>query len=207
MEIIYPDNFLRYYNDDDEIDDVGEFELTNSFDDFVLVDESDTYDQPTTYRGLKELSKQMGTSIGNAVHYIPDAIETTGKTILNAPPINYVTRILPFPPGHGGGGFNPNQPPMPGGNNSSPMGPPPSYIPSQNDKNVKFLGGPNTKSVSPPSIRPCLFRFTYIWQTNGRSYWAYLIRIDRRSVSGWRWMGWRWVYFGLDLNRIESFVC
>lgn len=90
--------------------------------------------------------------------------------------------------------------------NQPPTGLPPSFIPSKSQANQQF-GGPTTKAVDPGSIRPCLFRFVYIWQTNGRSYWAYLTFAGRKSVAGFRWMGFRWVYFGLDLNRIESFFC
>lgn len=104
----------------------------------------------------------------------------------------------PPPPGGGGGAGNSSHP---------PTSPPPPYMPSQNDKGVKSFGGPSSKFVDSGSIRPCLFRFVYIWQTNGRSYWAYLVYIGPRSVAGWRWMGWRWVYFGLNLNKINSFYC
>lgn len=112
--------------------------------------------------------------------------------------------------------FRPPVPSAPSPKNpSGTIGPPPSYIPSKNDKKVQFMtpqtstlsGGAAPKSVSPGSIKFCLFKFTYIWQTNGRSYWAYLLRVDRQSISGFRWAGWRWVYFGVDLRRIEAFVC
>lgn len=42
---------------------------------------------------------------------------------------------------------------------------------------------------------------------NGRSYWTFLLNVDRYSVSGFRWLGRNWVYFGLDLRRIDSFIC
>jgi hypothetical protein len=116
----------------------------------------------------------------------------------------------------------PTPPPAPV--NTPPMAPPPSFNPSKNDPKAKVLagsqysegpqafGGPqgpggNTKAVSPVSIRPCLFKYTYIWQNNGRSYWAYLTSVDRYSVSGWRWMFYRWVYFGIDIRRIDTFIC
>lgn len=116
-----------------------------------------------------------------------------------------------FPPGNfpnqgnypgGGGGFTP-----PG----MPQSPPPNYIPSKKDNGVqnfnKSSGGPETLAVSQNSIKFCLFKFTYIWEVNGRSYWTFLFNVDRRSISGFRWLGRNWVYFGLDLRRIDSFVC
>jgi hypothetical protein len=120
-----------------------------------------------------------------------------------------------FPPGfnYPGGGFNPPGFNSPGGNTQSgmPKSPPPNYIPNKNASGVQSLNqsntGPSTKAVSQNSIRFCLYKYTYIWEVNGRSYWAFLLNVDRVSVSGFRWLGRRWVYFGVDLRRIDSFVC
>lgn len=125
---------------------------------------------------------------------------------------------IPFFPGN-----IPPPPPTPGppgnfgGPQGVPQGGPPNYIPSKDDKGVQKLygseksndgkGGISTKAVSPGSISFCLYKFTYIWESRGRSYWAYLLNVDRRSVSGFRWMGRTWAYFGIDLRRIDSFVC
>ncbi|WP_243108570.1 hypothetical protein [Clostridium rectalis] len=95
----------------------------------------------------------------------------------------------PMPPGGGGGGRPPGRP---------PSGRPPSYIPNKS---------PGIKAVNPGSLRPCLYRFVYIWPRNGRGFWAWIVFVGRNSVSGWRWTGRRWIYFGMDLRRIESFVC
>ncbi|MGL4772256.1 MAG: DUF3824 domain-containing protein [Clostridium sp.] len=91
------------------------------------------------------------------------------------------------------------------------MGPPPNYIPSKKDKNVQTLtfspNSPNTKFISSNAISFCLYQYTYIWETNGRSYWTYIFNVDRFSVSGLRWIGYYWVYFGVDIRSIDSFVC
>ncbi|MDU5111691.1 MAG: hypothetical protein E6248_14710 [Clostridium sp.] len=109
---------------------------------------------------------------------------------------------FPNPPGQ-----SPN---VPGGSNLN-IGPPPNFTPTKNSPGVKSLnqgtGGPQTKAVSPGSISFCLFKFTYIWERRGRNYWAYLLNVDRRSVSGLRWFRNTWVFFGLDLRQIDSFVC
>lgn len=119
-----------------------------------------------------------------------------------------------FNPNPSGGGFNPNQPNNGFNPNQKPnmqLGAPPNYTPSKKDKGVQSFGssqgGPQTKSVSPNSIRFCLFQFTYIWEVNGRSYWCYIIQVDNRTVTGFRWFGRSWAYFGIDLRRIDSFVC
>lgn len=103
-----------------------------------------------------------------------------------------------------GGVFNP-----PG----MPKSPPPNYTPRKNDSGVQKMsfggggGGFQPYAVSANSIRFCLYKYTYIWEVSGRSYWAFLLNVSRRTVSGFRWFRRSWVYFGVDLRRIDSFVC
>lgn len=102
-----------------------------------------------------------------------------------------------------GGVFNP-----PG----MPKSPPPNYIPRKTDAGVQKMAisegaGIQPYAVSAGSIRFCLYKFTYIWEVSGRNYWAFLLNISRRTVSGFRWFRGTWVYFGVDLRRIDSFVC
>lgn len=109
---------------------------------------------------------------------------------------------------HGPPDWGPNPslpPPMPGtpSNPNGVPGPPPSFTPSP----AQPAEGPISFKVSPGSIRPCKYQYVYIWQTNGRSYWAWLTRIDRSTASGYRWNGYRWVFFGVDLEDISSFEC
>ncbi|WP_281889742.1 hypothetical protein [Paenibacillus sp. YYML68] len=113
----------------------------------------------------------------------------------------------PFPgqPGQPGqpGGF----PPPPGGvpqgqQPGAPQSPPPQFIPQ---KSAQLY------AVDPGGIRRCLYRYVYIWQDNGEQYWAYVTYVGRRSLSGYRWYGFGplgyWIYFGLDLRRVEQFFC
>ncbi len=105
-------------------------------------------------------------------------------------------------PGIGGGavpGFGGGAVPGFGG---APQGPRlPKYQRSRKSRRVLkelFL-------VEPITIRPCLFRFTYVWLTNGRSFWFFPIILGRRSVGGFYWdpSRRRWVYFALDTNLID----
>ena len=101
----------------------------------------------------------------------------------------------------------PMGPPMaPGGNKgqNKPQGGPPQGMPPKGVP-AKPMGA--TKAIAPGSIRPCTFRYVYLWLDNGSSFWAYLINVGRRSVSGWRWNGRRWQFFGVDTRRIDFFVC
>ena len=135
----------------------------------------------------------------------------------NYPPgFNYPSEenIGPHPFNYPEEGFNPPAFNFPGGDFTppgAPKSPPPNYIPSKKEQGVQNINQgqytPGTKAVSPNSIRFCVFKYTYIWEKNGRSYWAFLFNVDRRSVSGFRWTGRNWIYFGVDLRRIDSFVC
>ena len=91
-----------------------------------------------------------------------------------------------------------------------PSGPPPSFVPQEGGAKVQGFGAPGgsaTQFVEQGAIRPCLFRNIYIWPRRGKSFWAFLTFVGRRSVSGFRWQGRRWVYFGMDLRDIRSFQC
>ncbi|MBC8060883.1 MAG: hypothetical protein H7Y18_09475 [Clostridiaceae bacterium] len=102
----------------------------------------------------------------------------------------------------------PNMGGMPGQQQSSPpSGPPPNMVPSKNLSGVKSYSGMSPMAIDSGAIRPCRYRYVYIWLTNGNSFWAWLTYVGRRSVSGYRWTGRRWVYFGTDLRRIDSFFC
>lgn len=205
MEIIYPENFIKFYNDDNnEIVAVGEFEILNTDDDlFNLI--SSEFDG---YRFKPQLPEQF-SKITSGIMNIPGMIYDTFR-----PPMSGFGPGPVMPPGGGpgpfmppGGGPGPGKPPS-----GPPGGKPPGYIPAKTDQGVKKVstssaGGPQVKAVGPGTISFCLYKYTYIWQTNGRSYWAYLVYVDNVSVSGFRWDGWRWVYFGVDLRKIDSFVC
>lgn len=134
-------------------------------------------------------------------------------------PIEEIQRMNNYP-----NSYNPNfNPPNFPGNNSpvnfnnnnvtpQNLGSPPNYIPNKNDSGVKSFnnqGGNQgiNKNVSQNSISFCLFQFTYIWERNGGEYWAFLLNADRVSISGLRWFGRRWVFFGVDLRNISSFIC
>lgn len=87
----------------------------------------------------------------------------------------------------------------------APYGPPPDIIPSKQQGQMQFM--PGTHTVNPNSLRPCRFRYVYIWPRRGRPFWAWLTYVGRRSASGFRWNGFRWLQFGIDLRQIESFIC
>ncbi len=118
----------------------------------------------------------------------------------------------PPPPGPGQPGRPPGRPPFtppgpppgpspgPGQQAGPPTAPPPAYTPTKSQQ----IG---VMAVDPGAIRGCLFRYTYVWLTNRQQFWFYPTFVGRRSVAGYRWNGFMWVYFGIDLRRIESFQC
>lgn len=77
-----------------------------------------------------------------------------------------------------------------------PTGPPPSFRPEL-----------APYRIDPGAIRQCLYRYTYIWLDDGRQFWFYPVFLGRRSIAGYRWFGFFWIYFGTDLDNIQSFIC
>ncbi|OOM75349.1 hypothetical protein CLPUN_32950 [Clostridium puniceum] len=148
-----------------------------------------------------------------------DDIKFQNYEFSSIPYESYERQRPPFFQGPGSNNFPPDFDSQPGFNfpggvfnpPGMPKSPPPNYTPSKNAAGVQKFnsggGGIETKAVSSNSIRFCLYKFTYIWERNGRNYWAFLLNVDRRSVSGFRWTGRNWIYFGIDLRRIDSFVC
>lgn len=107
------------------------------------------------------------------------------------------------PPGQPGG-----RPPVGRPQGGPPQGPPPSFTPSQAQaQQLGGPGGPGAFAVDPGAIRQCLYRYVFIWLRGGRGFWIYLTFVGRRSIAGWRWNGRFWVYFGIDIRRIQSFYC
>lgn len=106
-----------------------------------------------------------------------------------------------FPPLGMPSGFQPPfGPPGQGQADGPPLSPPPSFVPAQTQQVQTF-------AIDPGSIRRCLFRFTYVWLRGFQQFWFYPIFVGRNSVSGWRWNGFRWVFFGISLRQIQSFTC
>ena len=109
-----------------------------------------------------------------------------------------------FPPfGQPPGGGPPFGQPPGGTPSGPPSGPPPTFVPSQATAQQSF----GIMAVNPGAIRPCLYRYVYLWLDNGQQFWAWLVFVGSRSVAGWRWIGYRWIYFGVDTRSISSFVC
>lgn len=94
----------------------------------------------------------------------------------------------------------PGSPPSQGSQEGAPTSPPPSFVPAQTQQAATF-------AVDPGSIRGCLFRYTYVWLNNRQQFWYYPTFVGRTSVSGWRWNGFMWVFFGISLRQIQSFTC
>ncbi|MCT1577480.1 hypothetical protein M3E13_14420 [Oceanobacillus kimchii] len=136
----------------------------------------------TPYESSEGYHEVDESDVNNPYEYFNDDPNTPG-------------RIFPgggFP----GGGF-------PGGGGQDGQQAPTSAPPSFTPEKPAF----QTFAVDPGGIRRCLFRFTYIWPERGRGFWYFPTFVGRNSIAGFRWSGFRWVYFGMDLGRIESFQC
>jgi len=95
--------------------------------------------------------------------------------------------------------FNPPlTPPGAPGRNDAPRTPPPDYVPAR---------ARASRAVDPGAISGCLNSFMYVWLTNGQAFWMFPTFVGRRSISGFRWSRFGWVYTGFDLRLVESFFC
>ncbi|WP_018757601.1 hypothetical protein [Paenibacillus terrigena] len=104
--------------------------------------------------------------------------------------------------------FMPPQGPFfPGGSPQGPSGtqaptsPPPQFTPAMPQAQAGVF------AVDPGAISRCLFRNTYVWLNNGQQFWFFPVFVGRDSVAGFRWNGFFWMYFGVDLRQIASFTC
>lgn len=107
----------------------------------------------------------------------------------------------PMPPPWGGSPNRPGgQPSFPGGGSSpSPMGPPPSFTPAA-PMAQSYSGGMN--------MNRCLFRNTYVWIRNGRSFWFFPTAVTRNMVFGFRWSNRNgWVPRSIQQENIMTFTC
>ncbi|WP_314590592.1 transporter [Paenibacillus terrigena] len=100
-------------------------------------------------------------------------------------------------------GGPPGQPPITPGPSGAqaPTSPPPQFTPAMPQAQAGVF------AVDPGAIRGCLFRNTYVWLHNGQQFWFFPIFVGRDSVAGFRWNGFFWMYFGVDLRQIASFTC
>lgn len=153
------------------------------------------------YQDHEQLSYNSQFGQGDYLNLTPLPSETGSY-----PYLEYNERqIFPFFPSQGGPmGPPPVSPPpfQPQGQSQAgpPTTPPPSYVPTQTQQAEAL-------AVDPGSIRRCLFRYTYVWLRGFQQFWFYPTFVGRRSVSGYRWNGFRWIYFGISLRQIQSFTC
>ncbi len=115
-------------------------------------------------------------------------------------------QIPPFPPlpqwPHGP--YAPQGTPSSQSPPGMPSSGPPDFTPSQSK--AQQLSA-NPLAVDPGAIRPCIYRFVYIWPRRGIGFWAWLTFVGPRSVAGFRFERNNWRYFGMDLRNINSFQC
>ncbi len=68
---------------------------------------------------------------------------------------------------------------------------------------------PKNKPKKPRTsyIIDCMHQYTYVWLKRGNSFWFYPTRIEQGEVSGYRWDGRKWVFYGLDEKSIDQVAC
>lgn len=56
-------------------------------------------------------------------------------------------------------------------------------------------------------IIDCLHSYTYVWPINGSPFWFYPTRIEYGEVSGYRWTGRNWTFYGFDPQLVDAVSC
>lgn len=101
------------------------------------------------------------------------------------------------------------RPPRPGKDFDKPAPPfgPDSSMPPGRPPDITPRETPGVYAVDPGAIRGCLYNYVYIWLDNGQHFWMYPTYVGHKSISGYRWGYFGWVYAGYDLDNVESFFC
>lgn len=83
-------------------------------------------------------------------------------------------------------------PPISQGATAKPQSPPPMFVP------VK----PSTSYII-----DCQYQYTYVWLWTGDNFWFYPTRVEYGEISGYRWNGAYWMFYGFDSNLIDAVSC
>ena len=75
---------------------------------------------------------------------------------------------------------------------NQPQSPPPTFIP------------PNPYSTY---LVDCYYQNTYVTLINGDSFWFYPISVESGAVTGYRWTGLFWTFYGFDPRLIDEVAC
>ena len=85
-----------------------------------------------------------------------------------------------------------------------PNASPPNFTPLKSQSHILQMTG---LGIDDTALRSCMFKNIYIWFRDNIEFWAWLTFIGGGHTVGWRWNGFIWIYFEIDLRKIESFVC
>ena len=85
-----------------------------------------------------------------------------------------------------------------------PNTPPPSFIPLKSQSQVLPM---TALGIDDTLLKRCVSKKTYIWFRDNISFWVWITFIGGGHAIGWRWGGLYWIYFEVDLRKIDSFIC
>jgi len=81
----------------------------------------------------------------------------------------------------------------------------PHSAPPRNMPRRPGHGRGRPRPIDVAALRPTLRRIVYIWLRNGDGFWFFPTFVGPRTIAGFRWSRFGWMYTGIDINRIESF--
>lgn len=80
---------------------------------------------------------------------------------------------------------------------------PPPFIPSKSQSlnNINISGLTSDGSA----LKPLMFKFIYIWLRDGSNFWSWTTFIYGGHIGGFRWTGYHWENFEVDLRKIDGY--
>lgn len=72
---------------------------------------------------------------------------------------------------------------------------------------MRYIGETPINGQKPRGLQNCIFRFTYMWLTNGDNFWFFLTFLGRERACGYRFFGGRWKQYSIALRDITSCHC
>jgi hypothetical protein len=84
-----------------------------------------------------------------------------------------------------------------------PTDAPPNSIPIKSKcfNNINLAG----LSIHGDVLKPLMFKKIYMWLRDGTEFWCWISYICGSHLGGFRWDGYHWVNFEIDLRKIDVY--
>lgn len=81
-------------------------------------------------------------------------------------------------------------------NSPPPLSPPPNFFPTKTQALNKME----------LSIDNIINKYAYIWLKDRAQFWTWITFAVGERIGGWRWNGFIWDNFEIDISKVDSIV-